>query len=118
MVQNVQYSNGPPIQVTLPFEYRTPMLSSIQVFGIQMMIVLDMSAIQIPTVFIPEHPLHELGLHNRSSFFENFSNWKLLHLHHQVRKVKLPENHKKNFNKIYILNQYSVLFFLNLSPTL
>ena len=30
MVQNVRYSNGPPSHVTLPFEYRTPILSVIQ----------------------------------------------------------------------------------------
>ena len=29
-VQNVQYSNGPPSHMTLPFEYRTSILSSIQ----------------------------------------------------------------------------------------
>ena len=42
MVQNVHYLNGLPSQVTLPFEYRTPILSSIQmnlVFGIQMVTV-------------------------------------------------------------------------------
>ena len=39
MVQNVQYSNGPPSHVTLPFECRTPILSCIQVFGIQMVTV-------------------------------------------------------------------------------
>ena len=30
MVQNVRYSNVPPSHVTLPFEYRTPILFSIQ----------------------------------------------------------------------------------------
>ena len=30
MVQNVQYLNGPPSDVTLPFEYRAPILSSVQ----------------------------------------------------------------------------------------
>ena len=35
-VQNVWYSTGLPSHVTLPFEYLTPILSSIQVFGIQM----------------------------------------------------------------------------------
>ena len=30
MVQNVQYSNGPPSHVTLPFEPQTLILSSIQ----------------------------------------------------------------------------------------
>ena len=30
MVQNVQYLNGPPSQVTLPFEYQTPILSGIK----------------------------------------------------------------------------------------
>ena len=30
MVQNVQYSNSPPSHVTLPFEYRTHILSGIQ----------------------------------------------------------------------------------------
>ena len=30
MVQNVQYLNGPPSQMTLQFEYWTPILSSIQ----------------------------------------------------------------------------------------
>ena len=34
MVQNVWYLNGPPSYVTLPFEYRTPIL-----FGIQMVTV-------------------------------------------------------------------------------
>ena len=36
MVQNVRYLNGPQIPVTLPFEYWTPILSGIQMFGIQM----------------------------------------------------------------------------------
>ena len=40
MVQNVRYLNGPPSHVTLPFEYRTPTLSGIQVFGIQMVTVI------------------------------------------------------------------------------
>ena len=31
MVQNVRYSNGPNSQVTLPFEYWTPILSCIQI---------------------------------------------------------------------------------------
>ena len=35
MVQNVWYLNGLPSHVTLPFEYRKPILSSIQVFSIQ-----------------------------------------------------------------------------------
>ena len=39
MVQNVRYSNSPPSHVTLPFEYRTPTQSGIQVFGIQMVTV-------------------------------------------------------------------------------
>ena len=39
MVQNVRYLNGLPSHVTLPFEYLTPILSSIQVFGIQMVTV-------------------------------------------------------------------------------
>ena len=30
VVQNVWYSNGPPSHVTLTFEYRTPILSDIQ----------------------------------------------------------------------------------------
>ena len=30
MVQNFRYSNGPPSHVTLPFEYRPPILFSIQ----------------------------------------------------------------------------------------
>ena len=30
MVQNVRYLNGPPGHTTLPFDYRTPILSSIQ----------------------------------------------------------------------------------------
>ena len=36
MVQNVRYLNGPPSHMTLSYEYRTPILSGIQVFGIQM----------------------------------------------------------------------------------
>ena len=39
MVPNVGYSNSPPSHVTLPFEYRTPILSGIQVLGIQMVTV-------------------------------------------------------------------------------
>ena len=35
MAQNVWYWLGPPIHVTLPFEYQTTILSSIHVFGIQ-----------------------------------------------------------------------------------
>ena len=37
IVQNVRYSNGPPNNVTLPFEYLTPILSSLwfKVLGIQ-----------------------------------------------------------------------------------
>ena len=38
-VQNVWYSNGPPSRMNLPFEYRTPILSGIQVFSIQMVAV-------------------------------------------------------------------------------
>ena len=30
MVQNVQYSNGPPSHMTFPFEYRTHIMSGIQ----------------------------------------------------------------------------------------
>ena len=40
MVQNVWYLNGLQSHVTLLFEYPTPMLSGIQVFGIQMVTVL------------------------------------------------------------------------------
>ena len=46
MVQNVRYSNGPPSHLTLPFEYQTCILSGesgIQVFGIQMVTVRDLS---------------------------------------------------------------------------
>ena len=32
---NVKYLNSSPSHTTLPFEYRTPKLSGIQVFGIQ-----------------------------------------------------------------------------------
>ena len=39
MVQNVQYSNGWPSHMTLPFEYRTLILSGIQLSGIQMVTV-------------------------------------------------------------------------------
>ena len=39
MVQNVRYSNGPPSHVTVLFEYRVPMMSGIQVSGIQMVTV-------------------------------------------------------------------------------
>ena len=39
MFQNVHYLNGPPSHVTLPFEYQTPLLSGIQVFGIQMVTI-------------------------------------------------------------------------------
>ena len=39
MVLNVQYLNGPPRNVTFPFEHQTPTLSGIQVFGIQMVTV-------------------------------------------------------------------------------
>ena len=67
---------------------------------------------------IPEHPLNELGLHNRSSFFENFSNWQLLHLHHQVRKVKLPENHKKNQLNLEPESVLSLIFPKSESNTL
>ena len=35
MFQNVRYSNGRPCHITLPFEYRTPKLSSFHVLGIQ-----------------------------------------------------------------------------------
>ena len=41
MVQNVHYANGPPSYMTFPFEYWTPILSGIQVFGIQMVIVVE-----------------------------------------------------------------------------
>ena len=41
LVQNVCYSNGLSSHVTLPFEYRTPILSGIQVFGIQMVTVVE-----------------------------------------------------------------------------
>ena len=36
MVQDICYSNGPPSHTTLPFEYRTPIMSGIQVSGIEM----------------------------------------------------------------------------------
>ena len=39
MVYIVQYSNGLPSHVTLPLEYRAPILSGIQVFCIQMITV-------------------------------------------------------------------------------
>ena len=39
MIQNVGYSSGPPSHMDLSFEYRTPILSGIQVFGIQMVTV-------------------------------------------------------------------------------
>ena len=39
IVQNVWFSNGLPSHVTLPFEYRTPTLSGIQVFSILMVTV-------------------------------------------------------------------------------
>ena len=39
MVQNVQYSNGLPSHMTLLFEYQTPILSGIQMFGVQMVTV-------------------------------------------------------------------------------
>ena len=39
MVQNVRYLNCPPSHVTVPFEYPSPILLSIQVFSIQMVIV-------------------------------------------------------------------------------
>ena len=41
MVQNVQYSNIPPSHMT-PFEYWTPIQMDIQVFGIQMVTVLNL----------------------------------------------------------------------------
>ena len=59
MVQNVRYSNGPPSHMTLPFEYRTPVLSSIQVFSIQMVTV-----VRSPMYFT-SYALHR---------FSNFSN--------------------------------------------
>ena len=40
MVPNVRYSNGPPSYVTVSFEYQTPILSGIQVFGIQVVTVI------------------------------------------------------------------------------
>ena len=39
MVQNAPYVNGPPSHVTITFEYQKPILSGIQVFGIQMVTV-------------------------------------------------------------------------------
>ena len=45
MVQNVQYLNCPPIHVTLLFDYRTPILS-----GIQMNLVFKLFSIQMVTV--------------------------------------------------------------------
>ena len=45
LVQNVLYSNGPPSHVTLPCEYRTPILSGIQVFGIQIVTVFKLGLI-------------------------------------------------------------------------
>ena len=36
MVQNVRYLNGLPSHKTIPFEYRTSILSGIQVLGIQL----------------------------------------------------------------------------------
>ena len=40
MVHYVQYSNGLMSHVILPFEYQTPILFAIQMFGIQMGTVL------------------------------------------------------------------------------
>ena len=54
MVQNVQYLNGPPSHVTLPFEYLTPILSGIQmnlVFRCSVFRWLLWCIIQIFTVF-------------------------------------------------------------------
>ena len=39
MVQNDWYLNGPPSHMTLPLEYRTPLLPGIQMFGILMVTV-------------------------------------------------------------------------------
>ena len=50
MVQNFWYLNGPPSHMTLPFEYQTPILSSIQVFGIQMDTVLYFLLISFQTL--------------------------------------------------------------------
>ena len=38
MVVNVRYSNGQPSHITLPFEYRTPILSSIQMVTVLIML--------------------------------------------------------------------------------
>ena len=43
MVQNVQYLNGRPRHVTLPFEYWTPILSGIQVSSIQIVTLVRLS---------------------------------------------------------------------------
>ena len=34
MFQNIQYLNGPPSQMTLPFEYQTPILPVIQMVNV------------------------------------------------------------------------------------
>ena len=54
MVQNVRYSNSTPSQMTLPFEYPTPILSSIQVFSIQMVTVLTCNL--LPRTTIADNP--------------------------------------------------------------
>ena len=43
MVHYVRYLNSQPSHVTLLFEYQTPTLSSIQVFRVQMVTVLDIT---------------------------------------------------------------------------
>ena len=43
MVQNDQYLNGPPRHVTLSFDYRTPILSGIQMVTVSLSFVLPCS---------------------------------------------------------------------------
>ena len=52
MVQNVRYTNGLPSHMILPFEYRTPILSGIQVFGIQMVTVVEFVDKRVNWMFV------------------------------------------------------------------
>ena len=53
MIQNVGYLNGPPSNVTWPYDYQTPIMSSIQMnllFSIQMVTVFESLLVRVVTI--------------------------------------------------------------------
>ena len=77
MVQNVQYLNGLPSHVTLPFEFQTPILFSMykmnSVFRCSVFSWLLYSILQVKKRSPKEHPYATVFHHNRASSNELIS---------------------------------------------